>query len=122
MNISPEDVKKFVDKLPPLKKGGLDFTAYTAHVQEDGRLVLRVVIRNGSGQKLTLKKLPLGVRDAKGRNVATGLFIMEDFVIEPKTAHLKTFKFPAPAVLLPDADLSKVSIYIAEGVKNEIKH
>lgn len=122
MTISPEDVKKFVDKLPPLKKGGIDFTAYSAHVQEDGRLVLRVIIRNGSGQKLTLKKLPLGVRDAQKRDVAVGLFMMDDFAIEANSAHLKTFKFPAAALLLPEADLSKVSIYIAEGVKNEIKH
>lgn len=122
MKISPEDVKKFIDKLPPLKKGGLDFTAYNAEILEDGELLVRVVIRNGSGQNLTLKKLPLGLRDAQKRDIAIGLFIMEDFVIEDNSAHLKTFTFPAQAVLVPDADLSKCSVYVASSARNEIKH
>lgn len=122
MTISPDDVRKFVDKLPPLRKGGIDFTAYSAQLLEDGQLAVRVIIRNASGQKLALKKLPLGLRDAQQRDVAIGLFMMDDFSIEAETVHLKTFRFPAQAVLIPDADFSKVSIYIAEGVKNEIKH
>lgn len=100
-------LKKVVDSLPELKPRELNMTGFQANFQEDGKLAIALLIRNGYSRRINLEQLPLEVIDGDGHLVAKGTFHLPPLEVDANTTTPWTFIFPAEAVHKPDADLSR---------------
>lgn len=103
---------EYLAKLPALKPGELNIAALQAKVDEQGRLLATVVIRNNGNRAVKIEKLPLGLKDAKQREVATGFFNIDNLVVSQHKARLWTFAFPKETITVPDVDLSRWAVYL----------
>lgn len=108
-------LKEFVEQLPDMTAGQMDFNIYRANFNKNGDLEAEIIVRNANKEKVVISELPLGIEDAQGRDIAVGIFKWpKGLEVGPLTILHKELTFPAKAVLLKDADLENCSLYIKE--------
>ncbi|MCM3088111.1 accessory Sec system S-layer assembly protein [Bhargavaea ginsengi] len=102
-----EALQQVVDSLPKLKPQELNMTGFQALIQDDGKMAVALLIRNGYSRRINLEQLPLEVIDGAGDLVAKGTFQLPPLEVDANTTTPWTFIFPADSVKKPDADLSR---------------
>lgn len=102
-----EKLKEMVEKLTPPREGEVNFMGLKADKKENGNLHVTILIRNGNNRNITLKQIPLQIRDANGEIVAKGGFTLDDFEVKANTSKPWTFIFPKELVQHDNPDLSK---------------
>lgn len=102
-----EKLKVLVKKMEPPKEGEVNFMGLQAKQNENGDLLVTMLIRNGSNNNVQLQQIPLQVEDAEGDIVAKGGFTLDNFEVKAHTSKPWTFIFPNSMVLKKDMDLSK---------------
>lgn len=100
-----QGLKEILAGLPPIKQGEVNFAPLCAKLTEKQELLATVIIRNGTDNPVVLEKLPLTFFDARQKEVARGVFDVNNITIESHKAVLWTFTFKS-VVLEKDADLS----------------
>lgn len=112
-SLSHEDKQKLeqlVRSLTPPKEGELNFMGLQAKVDEEGNLVVTLLIRNGSYKNVRLEKLPLVVEDANKEVVAHGAFSLQ-LEVKANTSKPWTFIFPKSLLTKERIDLSEWHVY-----------
>lgn len=106
-----KQLEKIVEQAQPLKPGEVNFMGLQAKKAENGDLAVTLLIRNGSDKNITLEKIPLGVKDASGEEIARGGFTLDHFTVKANTSKPWTFIFPASLIKKENIDLSKWQVY-----------
>ncbi|WP_404455650.1 accessory Sec system S-layer assembly protein [Virgibacillus necropolis] len=106
------NLQKVVASAAPLKSGEINFMGLEAKQNENGDLVVTILIRNGSNKSITLEKVPLGVKDASNDEIAKGGFKLDDFVVKENTSKPWSFVFPSAVITKDEIDLSKWQVYV----------
>lgn len=102
-----EKLKELVKRMDPPKEGEVNFMGLQAKQNENGDLLVTMLIRNGSNNNVQLQQIPLQVEDASGNIVAKGGFTLDNFEVKAHTSKPWTFVFPKNMVLTESIDLSK---------------
>jgi accessory Sec system S-layer assembly protein len=106
-----EHLQKLIETLPPLSAGEINFTGIEAKLNQQGDLIVTLLIRNGSDKHIQLEQIPLVVEDASGEVICKGLFRLERFEVKSNTSKPWTFIFPSNLLLKENIDLSKWKVY-----------
>lgn len=110
-----EKTKKMLEKLvaeaPPLKPNEVNFLGVSAKQQENGDLVVTILIRNGNEKNITLEQIPLGIQDATNEEIARGSFTLENLTVDANTSKPWSFIFPKSMILKEKLDLSRWKAY-----------
>ncbi|CUA80785.1 accessory Sec system S-layer assembly protein [Anoxybacillus suryakundensis] len=112
-SLSEEDKKeleRLVRSLPRLGENEVNIVGLQATTDEEGNLVVGLLIRNGNQKDIQFKKLPLVVEDASGEVIARGLFTL-DLQIKANTSKPWTFIFPKSLILKEKIDLRQWQVY-----------
>jgi len=100
--------RKFVEELPPLRLGEINFVPFDlGHIE--GGVFVRVIIRNGRDllEEFTLEPMVIGLVDANLDVVARGFFRPEDFgSIRFGEARLWTLAWRSSEFIKENPDLS----------------
>ena len=116
-SIAPETqtaLEKIIADAPELKPGEVNFMGLSAKVQDDHGLSITLLIRNGTDKNVNLEKIPLGVKDAGGEEVARGSFTLKKFQVKANTSKPWTFVFPESMVSNKNPDLSRWQAYLIQ--------
>lgn len=106
-----EHLEKVIAGLPKLGKDEVNFMGLEAVLQEEGKLAVTVLIRNGSTKSINIEQLPLIVEDADGDQVCQGGFSLTDFEVKANTTKPWTFIFPEQLVQKKTPNLTKWKVY-----------
>lgn len=113
-SLPPKEVQKLrrlVESMKPPKAGEVNFFGLDARQSDNGDLHVSLLIRNGTEQDLTLRKLPLRFEDGSEEVVAEGGFKLKSLTVKVNTSKPWTFIFPADTLKKQDLDLSKWKAY-----------
>lgn len=91
-----ENLYKLVDQLPKLEPGEVNLFGVDAMQDEEGRIHVVALVRNGSDNDLKIDKIPLTFTDSSGKLIAHDEFHLEDFVVKPNTSKPWRFAFSQP--------------------------
>ncbi|MBW7652305.1 accessory Sec system S-layer assembly protein [Anoxybacillus sp. ST4] len=114
--LSKEDqdkLEQLVRSLTPPKEGELNVMGLQAQVNEEGNLIVTLLIRNGTNKHITFEQLPLIVEDAKGDVLARGAFTLQ-LEVKANTSKPWTFIFPKSLVQKETFDFSTWRAYIPQ--------
>ncbi|ACA54489.1 SLAP domain-containing protein [Clostridium botulinum] len=84
----------FLEGLSDLKEGEVSFSKFSIGINENGHLLVTIVIRNGCNKGINIEKLPMTIRDEKGNFVVSEVFKLEDLKVSPMKAKVCNFAFP----------------------------
>lgn len=84
----------FLEGLPALKEGEVSFSKFSIGINEDGYLLVTIVVRNGCNKGINIEKLPMTIRDEKGNFVASESFDLKDLKVSAMKAKVCNFAFP----------------------------
>ncbi|NRR19231.1 MULTISPECIES: accessory Sec system S-layer assembly protein [unclassified Brevibacillus] len=101
--------------LPALKEGEVNIQSVQLGRSSEGDLHVMLLIRNGSGQSLSLEKLPLALFDASGDKVAEGLFELDGLIVHANTSKPWVFIFPPASFQKEAPDLSRWKVSVPQG-------
>lgn len=107
-------LKKIVDEAPTLKPGEVNFMGVNANLKDNGELAVTILIRNGMDKTINLEKIPLGIKDATGEEVARGAFTLDKFQVKANTSKPWSFIFPESMVTQEKIDLSRWQAYLLQ--------
>lgn len=105
-----ESTKKWlneIDQKTPLEENELSFLGFSAKQDEKKRLLVNLLIRNGTKDDLDIKQLPLKFYDATGELAAKGTFKIDDVTVRANTSKPITLVFPVSGIVKEDLDLSQ---------------
>jgi accessory Sec system S-layer assembly protein len=105
-----QKLEQLVRTLKPPKPGEVNFMGLQAALNEEGNLVVTMLIRNGSDKNIRLEQLPLIVEDASKEVVARGGFTL-NLEVKANTSKPWTFIFPKSLLLKENIDLSQWRAY-----------
>ncbi|WP_409070189.1 SLAP domain-containing protein [Clostridium sp. FAM 1755] len=84
----------FLEDLPALKEGEVSFSKFSIGINEQGYLLVTIVIRNGCNKGINIENLPMTIRNEKGNFVVSEVFKLEDLKVSPMKAKVCNFAFP----------------------------
>jgi|SRR5699024_2008902 len=116
-SIAPETksaLEKIVDEAPSLKPGEVNFMGINANLKDNGELAVTILIRNGMDKTINLEKIPLGIKDANGEEIARGSFTLNNFQVKANTSKPWSFIFPKNMVKQEEMDLSRWQAYVIQ--------
>lgn len=102
--------EKFLESLPLLRVGQVSFSAYEVHKNKDGGVSITIVIRNGSNRAINIEKVPISLIDANEDVVASGVFYLDNVIVNPMKARLYNFTFNSHEIMKEDMDLSSWTV------------
>jgi len=88
-----QELKRILEKLPPMKRGKVDFSPLCAKLTTPSNLLATVIIRNATDKPLNIEQIPLVIYNAHYKELARGQFDVKSITIEPYKAVLWTFNF-----------------------------
>lgn len=95
-----------IDQKAPLEENELSFMGFSAKQDEESRLLVNLLIRNGTKDSLDIKQLPLKFYDATGDLAAKGTFKIDNVTVLANTSKPLTLVFPVSGILKEELDLS----------------
>lgn len=101
---------KVFKELPPIKEGAIYISPFDLAVQEDGYILVTIIVRHNIAHPIILSRFPLELLDAQRKVVARACFDIDEFALEAKSFFLKTFAFPESTFLVKEADLTNWNI------------
>lgn len=84
----------FLEDLPDLKEGEVSFSKFSIGINEEGYLLVTIVVRNGCNKGINIEELPMTIKDEQGNFVASEVFKLEDLKVSPMRAKVCNFAFP----------------------------
>ncbi|MDU6877237.1 SLAP domain-containing protein [Clostridium tepidum] len=84
----------FLEELQPLKEGEVSFSKFSIGINEQGYLLVTIVIRNGCNKGINIEKLPMTIKDQEGNIVVSEMFELNDLKVSPMKAKVCNFAFP----------------------------
>ncbi|KOR24353.1 SLAP domain-containing protein [Clostridium sp. L74] len=84
----------FLEELQPLKEGEVSFSKFSIGINEQGYLLVTIVIRNGCNKGINIEKLPMTIKDQQGNTVVSEVFELKDLKVSPMKAKVCNFAFP----------------------------
>ncbi|MCJ8173677.1 SLAP domain-containing protein [Clostridium botulinum] len=84
----------FLEGLSDLKEGEVSFSKFSIGINENGHLLVTIVVRNGCNKGINIEKLPMTIRDEKGNFVVSEVFELKDLKVSPMKAKVCNFAFP----------------------------
>ncbi|KAB2953654.1 SLAP domain-containing protein [Heliorestis acidaminivorans] len=106
-------------KMPLVKPGEIGFTPLQAQMEGE-KLLVAVVIRNGSEKTLKIEQLPLVLFDAQEEEVARAQFQLQNFLVSPGKARMWTFVYPQEMIKKKKPDLSRWSLQVKSPTPTEV--
>jgi SLAP domain-containing protein len=103
-------LNRFLRGLPKIEKGKYDFSKFSIGINENGEIMISIVVRNGLDKPLSIEKLPVTVKNEEGNVVFSGLFEMHDFNINPGKSKLLSLAGKTGVQLDQDMDLSNFEL------------
>lgn len=103
------ETKDWLNKMnqkTPLGENELSFMGFSAKQDKENRLLVNLLIRNGTKDNLTIKQLPLKFYDASGDLAAKGTFKMDNVTVRANTSKPLALVFPVSSILKEKLDLS----------------
>ncbi|MBH0156811.1 accessory Sec system S-layer assembly protein [Fictibacillus sp. 5RED26] len=98
-----ENLKKLISTLTPLKNEEVNLFGLKAEKAMENGIAVTLLIRNGTSKKIDLSQLPLQLTSADGISLASGVFQLEAFSVNPFCSKPWTFIFPESLVQhMPD--------------------
>lgn len=107
-------LKALVDGLTPPKVNEVNLMGLQAQVDENGSLIVSLLIRNGQEKNIDISQLPLKVSDASGEEIAKGSFTLAPLQVKANTSKPWTFIFPKQMVSNASPDLSSWKVEIPQ--------
>ncbi|OAO81632.1 hypothetical protein A0O32_1077 [Anoxybacillus flavithermus] len=108
-----QKLEQLVRSLTPPKQGEVNVMGLQARMNEEGDLVVTLLIRNGSDKNITFEQMPLAVEDASGDIVARGAFTLQ-LEVKANTSKPWTFIFPKSLLQKDEFDFSTWRAYIPQ--------
>ncbi|EJO5346271.1 SLAP domain-containing protein [Clostridium botulinum] len=84
----------FLEGLSDLREGEVSFSKFSIGINEEGYLLVTIVIRNGCKKALNIEKIPMTITDEKGNFVVSEVFKLQDLKVSPMKARVCNFAFP----------------------------
>ncbi len=91
-----ENLYKLVEQLPALEPGEVNLFGVDAMQDEQGKVHVVALVRNGSDNDLRIDKIPLIFKDSSGKIVAHDEFQLGEFIVKPNTSKPWRFAFSQP--------------------------
>ncbi|NMM65059.1 SLAP domain-containing protein [Clostridium sp. P21] len=109
----------FLKGLPDVNEGEFTISTFSIGIQENGSIIVTVVMRNGNNKQIALKEIPITLKDDKGNVVKSNLFKLEDFEVGALKARIFNFAFPTNLKLEENVALNdwKVEFNLQEVAK-----
>lgn len=96
----PEDLigfrssfEKFLSGLPKMKRGQVSFSTFNISLNTEGNIVVTIIVRNSNSSTLRVEKIPAAIKDESGNLVASGKFVIKDFLVSPRKAKILNLAF-----------------------------
>lgn len=83
----------FMKTLKGVQKGSINITKFKIALQEQGKILVILMIRNGCSKSISIEKLPITIKDEKGTIVASGVFETNGLTVAPMKARVCNFTF-----------------------------
>lgn len=99
-------LNRFLENLPKVQRGQYDFSKFSIGINEDGELIISVVVRNGFNLPLSIEKLPVTIINEEGSKVFSTIFEVQNFEVKPGEAKLLNLNCNIGIKLNKDMDLS----------------
>lgn len=96
---------KYLLSLPLIEKEQIEIRRYMVILQEENKIKLTILIRNGLNKKIKVEKIPLTIFDANEKEICSIILGVEDLEVNPLKAQLCNF-----LVDLSDKDLSEFNM------------
>jgi len=101
-----ERLHQLVSGLTPPKPNEVNLMGLEAKQDDEGKLIVSILIRNGQEKNIEISQLPLTVIDATNQEIARGGFTLPPLVVKANTSKPWTFIFPKEMVSNQNPDLS----------------
>lgn len=101
-----ERLHQLVSGLTPPKANEVNLMGLEAKQDDEGKLIVSILIRNGQEKNIEISQLPLTVIDATNQEIARGGFTLPPLVVKANTSKPWTFIFPKEMVSNQNPDLS----------------
>lgn len=101
-----ERLHQLVSGLTPPKPNEVNLMGLEAKQDNEGKLIVSILIRNGQEKNIEISQLPLTVIDATNQEIARGGFTLPPLVVKANTSKPWTFIFPKDMVSVQNPDLS----------------
>lgn len=96
-NISPSYKKileNYLENLPIVEKGQVSMSVYSVkYNEEDKKIYVTIVIRNGTEKKIRIEKIPMTLFDDKNKKVTSTVFDTKGLEISESKASIYNFVF-----------------------------
>ncbi len=83
----------FMKTLPGVEKGNINISKFKIALQEQGKIIITLMIRNGCSKSINIEKLPITIKDEKDSIVASGIFETNELTVQPMKAKVCNFTF-----------------------------
>ena len=83
----------FMKTLPGVEKGSISISKFKIALQEQGKIIVTLIVRNGCNKSINIEKLPITIKDEKGNIVASGIFETTGLKVGPMKARVCNFTF-----------------------------
>jgi SLAP domain-containing protein len=83
----------FMKTLPGVKRDNISISKFKIALQEQGKIIVTLIVRNGCNKSINIEKLPITIKDEKGTIVASGIFETNGLKVEPMKARVCNFTF-----------------------------
>lgn len=103
---------QYVASLTPPKPNEINLMGLEAKLDDEGKLIVSILIRNGQEKNVEISQLPLIVTDAHENEIARGGFTLPPLVVKANTSKPWTFIFPIDMVSKQEPDLSKWKVKV----------
>lgn len=101
-----ERLHQMVSGLTPPKPNEVNLMGLEAKQDDEGKLIVSILIRNGQEKNIEISQLPLTVIDATNQEIARGGFTLPPLLVKANTSKPWTFIFPKDMVSVKNPDLS----------------
>lgn len=112
--VDVDNVNKFIENLPPLMTGKVDFSVYNIKLLESDEIELSLIVRNAGKKAKNINKISVLLKDDKGSEVLSGDFSLVNFEVGPLGAKVLNLKIPMAVIKFKDVDLSKLNVEVKE--------
>lgn len=103
--------EEFLEALPKLERGQGSISVFTITQYENGDLLMTLLVRNATDEPVIMTKMPVTLKTAEGETILSGVFDIENFIVNPYKARVLSLIFKKEVVNIEeDFDLSTCKI------------
>lgn len=103
-------LKDFLSKLPKMEPGEVSASRFSMGIDEEGEILISLIVRNARNNPVELGKLPVTAKDANGNTAFTAEFDLNKLVIGANKAQLVNLIYKTSITMKEDVDLSGWSL------------